>query len=152
MQRLWLFLSYNKNYSNKIDEELEKRFKNTLRRFLLIMISIIFFVIKKRCLFLWVHGLVKFDETSFPKKEEFHSNLNMKDANHMHAKRICENFEIENIGKYYNLYRYLYITRYFWKLQKIAFKNLSFRSCKISLSSGISMANSFKKVLEWSID
>ena len=104
------YLSYNKNYSNKIDEELEKRFKNTLRRFLLIMISIIFFVIKKRCLFLWVHGLVKFDETSFPKKEEFHSNLNMKDANHMHAERVCENFEIENIAKYYNLYRYLYIT------------------------------------------
>ena len=47
------------------------------------------------------------------------------DADYMHVNRACKGFEI--------------------KLQKNVFKNLSFRSCKISFSSWISMVSSFKK-------
>ena len=60
----------------------------------------IYFVVKKMCLSLWVHGWL-------PEKEEFYSNLNMEaitDASYMHAKRVCKDFEIKNLGEYYSLY------------------------------------------------
>ena len=40
----------------------------------------------------------KFNETTLPEKEEFYSNLNMEDitdADDMHAKRFCKDFEIK---------------------------------------------------------
>ena len=38
----------------------------------------------------------KFNEISLPEKEDFYSNLNMKDitdAGYTHAKRICKDFK-----------------------------------------------------------
>ena len=70
----------------------------------------------------------KFNEKTLPEKEECYRNLNMEDiadADYMHVNGACKGFEI--------------------KLQKNVFKNLSFRSCKISFSSWISMVSSFKK-------
>ena len=29
----------------------------------------------------------------------------IRDAGYMHAKRVCKDFEIKNLGEYYNLYR-----------------------------------------------
>ena len=49
----------------------------------------------------------KFNETAFPEKEEFYSNLNMEeitDADYMHAKRVCKDFEIKDSGDYHDLY------------------------------------------------
>ena len=49
----------------------------------------------------------KFNETTLLEKEEFHSNLNFEDitdADYMHAKRVCKNFEIKNLSKYHDLY------------------------------------------------
>ena len=40
----------------------------------------------------------KFNETSLPEKEEIYNSLNMEeiiDANYMHAKIICKDFEIK---------------------------------------------------------
>ena len=48
-----------------------------------------------------------FNETILPVKWEFHSNLNMEDitnAHYMHAKRVCKEFEIKNLGEYLDLY------------------------------------------------
>ena len=42
----------------------------------------------------------KFNETTLPEKEEFYSNLNMEDitdADDMHAKRICKDFDIKKM-------------------------------------------------------
>ena len=47
----------------------------------------------------------KFNDTSLPAKEEFYSHFNMEDitdADYVHAKRLCKNFEISNFGKYHN--------------------------------------------------
>ena len=47
----------------------------------------------------------EFTETSLP--EEFYSNLHMKDitdADYVFAKRVCQDFEIKNLGEYHNLY------------------------------------------------
>ena len=71
-------LSFSKDYSNKLDEELKKKFKKTFK--FSIMISINLFVVKKRCLSLWIHGdWENFNETILPEKEEFYSNLNIED-------------------------------------------------------------------------
>ena len=50
---------------------------------------------------------LKFTETKLSEKEEFYSNLNMDDctdANYMHAKRVCKDFEIKHLGECHDLY------------------------------------------------
>ena len=49
----------------------------------------------------------KFNETSLPEKEDFctHWNIeNITDANYVHAKRVCKDFEIKKVGEYHDLY------------------------------------------------
>ena len=48
----------------------------------------------------------KFNET-LTEKEDFYSPLNMEDitdADYAHAKRVCKDFEIKNLGEYHDLY------------------------------------------------
>ena len=48
----------------------------------------------------------KFNET-LTEKEDFYSLLNMEDitdADYAHAKRVCKDFEIKNLGEYHDLY------------------------------------------------
>ena len=45
----------------------------------------------------------KFNETSLCEKEDFYSHLNMEDitdADYVHAKKVCKDFEIKNSGEY----------------------------------------------------
>ena len=49
----------------------------------------------------------KFDETTIPPKEAFHSNLNLediRDEDYAHAQNVWEVFEINNRGEYHDLY------------------------------------------------
>ena len=49
----------------------------------------------------------KFNETSLPEKDDFYSRLNMEDitdADYVHTKRVCKDFEIINLGEYHDLY------------------------------------------------
>ena len=49
----------------------------------------------------------KFDITTLCKKEKFNSNLNIEDitdADYMHRRRVCKDFEIKNFGEYHDLY------------------------------------------------
>ena len=49
----------------------------------------------------------KFNATSLPEKEEFYSNLKIKDIteqDYNQAKQICINFEIKNLGEYHDLH------------------------------------------------
>ena len=44
----------------------------------------------------------RFNKTSLPEKDEFYSNLNMEDitdADYTHAKRVCKEFEMKNLGE-----------------------------------------------------
>ena len=44
----------------------------------------------------------EFNETTLTEKEEFYSNLNMEDitdADYMHPKRVCKDFEIKNFAE-----------------------------------------------------
>ena len=43
----------------------------------------------------------------YPGKEDFHSHINTEDitdTDYTHAKRICKDFEITNLGEYHDLY------------------------------------------------
>ena len=49
----------------------------------------------------------KINETSLLVTEDFYSHLNMEDitdADYVHAKRVCKDFEIKNLGQYYDFY------------------------------------------------
>ena len=49
----------------------------------------------------------RFNETSLPDKKEFYSNLtieNITDADKKHAKRVLEDFKIQNQRNYHDLY------------------------------------------------
>ena len=71
----------------------------------------------KRFLPLWICW-EKFNETSLPEKDDFYSHLNIfkyialrynilkdiTDADYTHAERVCKNFDIKNLGDYYDLH------------------------------------------------
>ena len=49
----------------------------------------------------------EFNERTLPEKEEIYSNVNKEDiadADYMHGKRVCKDFEIKHLGEYHNLY------------------------------------------------
>ena len=46
----------------------------------------------------------KINETTLPEEQDFYNILNNTDADYMHAKRFCENFEKKHLGENYNLY------------------------------------------------
>ena len=49
----------------------------------------------------------KFNETSLPEEDDFHSHLDMEDltdVDYTHAKGVCKDFEIKNLGEYHDLY------------------------------------------------
>ena len=88
-------LSCNKYYSDKIDEELKKRFNrfkfsdNDINKCILLLRKGVY-----PCEY--IDEWETFNETTLPEKDEFYSNLNMEDiidAGYMHAKRVCKDFE-----------------------------------------------------------
>ena len=54
-----------------------------------------------------MHDWEKVNEIKLPRKEEFYSNVNIEeitDADYMYGKRIFKNFEIKNLGEYFDLH------------------------------------------------
>ena len=108
-------LSCNKDYSDKLDEKIEIKFMNTFKfsnndinKFILLLRKGIY-------PYEYVDDWEKFNKTTLSEKEEFYSNLNMEeivDVDYMHRKRVCKDFETENIGEYHDLY--LKSDTYFW--------------------------------------
>ena len=99
-------LSCNKDHSNKIDQGLKKRFKNTFKFSNNNIIKFILLLRKGVYPYEYIDDSEKFNETT-PEKEEFYSNLSMEDitdADYMHVKRVYKGFEIKNLGEYHDLY------------------------------------------------
>ena len=100
-------LSCKKNYLNKLDEELKKKFKNTFNfsnkdsnKFILLLRKGVY-------PYEYMDDWEKFNETILSEKEEFHSNLNMEnitDAYYNHEKRVYTDLEIKTFGEYHDLY------------------------------------------------
>ena len=100
-------LSCNNDYSNWLDGKLNKRFKNTFKFSDNDISKFILLLRKGVCPYEYMDDWEKFNKTTLPEKEEFYSNLNMEDitdADYMHAKRVCKDFEIKNLAEYHDLY------------------------------------------------
>ena len=83
-------------------------------------------------------------------KKNFYSDLIVEDitgADYMHAKRVCKDFEIKSLGKYYNFHLKsdtLLLAGIFKNFGK-TLESLSFRSCKTSFSSRWAWQSALKK-------
>ena len=90
-------LSCNKDYSKKLYKKLEKQFKNTFK-FSHNDINKFILLLKGAYPYEYMSDCEKLNETTLPEKQEFYSNFNMEDitnADYMHAKRVCKDFEIK---------------------------------------------------------
>ena len=100
-------LSCNKDYSSKLDEKLKRLFKNTFKFSDNDINKFILLLRKGFCPCEYMDKWERFNVTTLPEKEEFYSKRNIKDvtdADYMHAKRVCKDFEIKNLGEYHDLY------------------------------------------------
>ena len=71
------------------------------------MILINFLLRKGVYFYEYIDGWENFDETLLPDKESFYSKLNEKgisNKDYAHAQKVCEVFEIKNLGEYHDLY------------------------------------------------
>ena len=97
----------NKNYQHKFNEKLMERFYNTYKfsdnnnnKFISLFRKGVY---SNKCMDDWE----KFNETLLIEKEDIYSHLNMEDitdADYKHGQRVCKDFEIKNLGEYFDLY------------------------------------------------
>ena len=100
-------LCCNKDYSNKLDKELKKKFKNTFKFFNNDINNPILLLRKGFYPYEYMDDWEKFIGTTLPEKVEFYSSLSMEeftDADYMHGKRVCKDFKIKNLGEYHDWY------------------------------------------------
>ena len=100
-------LRCNKSYQHNFDKKLKERFFNPYKlsnhgndKFILLLQKGVY---PNEYMDDWE----KFNRTSLPEKEDFHSHLNMEDityADYTDAKRICKNYETKNFGGCHDLY------------------------------------------------
>ena len=132
-------MSCNKDYSSKLDEKLKKRLKNTFKFSNNDINKFILLLRKGVYPYEYIDEWEKFNETTLLEKKEFYNNLNMQDdADYIHTKRVCKDFEIKNLGEYHNLYLKsdkLLLPNVFLKTLEIYGWKFIIRSCKISFSS-----------------
>ena len=85
----------NKNYQQKIDEKIKKKFVNAWK----FSNHDNLFLQKGVHPYEYMNDYVKINETSLPEKKDFYSNLtigDITDADYAHGKRVCKNFEQKN--------------------------------------------------------
>ena len=100
-------LSCNKDYSNELDEELNKKIKNTFKFSNNDINNFNFFLRKSVYPYEYMNDWEKLNKTTLPDKEKFYSNLNIEDitdVDYMHGKKIFSRFWNEKRSKYHDLY------------------------------------------------
>ena len=106
-QLIFRCFSCKKNYEKNFNKELIQRFVNTyefcngdLNKFILLLRKGVY-------PYEYMDSWQRFDETSFPDKEAFYSNLNMEDitdVDYRHGKKVFEYLINKNLGDYHDLY------------------------------------------------
>ena len=94
-------------YEKDFNKELIKRFAGTyefrnknLNKFILLLRKGVY-------PYEYMDNWERFNETSFPNKESFYSNLNMEnidDIDYRHGKNVFKRFKLKNLGEYHDLY------------------------------------------------
>ena len=88
------------------------------------------------------------NKTSLPEKEDYYSLLNVRDVtdtDYSHAKRVYKDFEITNLGEYYDLYALL-LTGVLDNFLNICFKIYELDPAKFLLAPGLTWQVALKKV------
>ena len=80
----------NKDYSSKLDDELKKQFKNTLK--FSNNDSNTFILLLRKCVYHYEH------------MDKWEKYEDITDEDYMHAKKVCKDFEIKNLSKYHDLW------------------------------------------------
>ena len=97
----------NKNHKLHFNKDLINRFANTYA-FCNKDISKFTSLLRKGIYpYEYMHSWKRFDETLLPNKEKFYSSLNMEeitDVDYRHAKKVCKEFKINNLGVYHDFY------------------------------------------------
>ena len=97
-----------------------------------------------------MHEWEKFNERTLPEKEEFYSNLNIDitDADYMHGKRVCKDFEIKHLGEYHDLYlksETLLLVDVFKNFRKMCLKIYELDPVKFLSASGLAWQAALKE-------
>ena len=97
-----------------------------------------------------MHEWEKFNGRTLPEKEEFYSNLNIDitDADYMHGKRVCKDFEIKHLGEYHDLYlksETLLLVDVFKNFRKICLKIYELDPVKFLSASGLAWQAALKE-------
>ena len=133
-----------------MDKKLKKRYKNTfmfsnndINRFILLLRKVVY-------PYEYMDEWEKFNETSLPEKEEFYSNLIIEDttdADFMHAKSVCKDFEIKNLVELYDLYLKsdkLFLVVVFGKFRKMCLETYELDPSKFLSTAVLAWQAAFK--------
>ena len=144
-------LSYNKDYSNNFDEGLKKQFKNSFK-FSNNDINKFILQLKKGVFpYEYMDDLKNFNEILLSEKEEFYSNLSIDDitdADYMHAKSVCKDFNLKNLGEHRHLYLKsdrLLLVDVFENFRKLHLKIYHLDPTKFLSSPGLAWQTALKK-------
>ena len=93
-------LSCNKDFSNKLDEEINIKIKNTFKFSNNDINKFILLLRKDFYPYEYMNDWEKLSKTTLPDKEKFYSNLNIDDitdVDYMHGKNVFKDFEMKNV-------------------------------------------------------
>ena len=99
--------NYKKNYEKEIKKELIERFASTYKFCNNDLNKFVMLLRKGVYPYEYMDGWDKFNETSIPSKESFHSNLtmeNISETDYRHANNVSKTFKLNNLGDYHDLY------------------------------------------------
>ena len=94
-------------YRKKINKQLIKRFASTYELCDKDLTKFILLLRKGVNPYEYMDNWERFDETLFPSKESFYSNLNMEnidDIDYRHCNNVFKRFKLKNLGEYHDLY------------------------------------------------
>ena len=91
-------------YEKKFNKELIKKFKNTYSFCNNDLNKFILFLRKGVYPYEYMDSWEKFNKTLLPIKEDFYSHLNMEDIDYRHGNNVFNNFKLNNLGDYHDLY------------------------------------------------
>ena len=144
-------LSYDKDYSNKLDGKLKTQFKNTFKFSNNDINNFIFLLGKGVYPYEYMDEWEKCNDTKLTEKEEFYSNLNIEDitdADYIHAKRVCKGFEIKNLGEYHDFYlksNTLLFSDVFESSRKMCLRIYHLDALKFSSAFGLAWKTALRK-------
>ena len=138
-------------YKKKFNKELIKRFartysfcNNDLNKFILLLRIGVY-------PYEYMDNWERFNETSFPSKESFYSNLNMGNIDHIdyrHGNNVFNKFKLNNLGDYHDLYVQsdtLLLADVFENFKDMCLREYELDPAHFLSLQRISMASVFKK-------